>query len=93
MELHDRFEAVNDDYLKFEKIENKKSTRPDIHAFILLNEIFPGSRDMVCASGHDNIWLDVDLDDCEKLTDGQILELVRCGVMTDEESGSLAMFT
>ena len=93
MEIHDRFEAVTDDYLKFDRVENKLSTRSDIHAFILLNEIFPGTRDMVCASGHDNIWLDVGSEDCDKLTDDQVLELVRCGVMFDEESGSLSMFT
>ena len=93
MELHDRFEAVNDEYGNFHNVENKLSTRPDIHTFILLNEIFPGTRDMVCASGHDNIWLDPESDDLDKLTDEQILDLVRCGVMHDSESDNLNMFT
>lgn len=93
MNIHDRFEAVTDEYLKFDRVENKLSTRPDIHAFILLNEIFPGTRDMVSASGHDNIWLDVDSEVCDKLTDNQILELARCGVMFDEDSDCLSMFT
>jgi hypothetical protein len=92
MELHDRFEAVNEEYGKFCNVENKLSTRPDIHAFILLNEIFPYSRDMVCAASHDVIYLEPDCDQIGKLTDEQILDLVRCGVMHDEENESLMMF-
>lgn len=94
MSLHDRFEAVNDEYLKFERVENKRSNRPDLHAFLLLDELQPNTRDMVSASEHDEIWLDID---CEKLletiTDAQILELVRCGVLYYEDSDSLGMFT
>ena len=93
MGIHERFEQVHDDFLKFELVGNKLSTRPDIHAFILLNEIFPDNRDIVCAAGHDVIWLDVDGEKIASLNDDQVLELTRCGVMHDEESDSLSMFT
>jgi hypothetical protein len=93
MDIHEKFEQVDDDYLKFDLIENKLSTRPDIHAFILLDEIFPDKRDMVCAAGHDIIWLDVEYEQLEALSDDQILELTRCGVRHDKESGLLSMFT
>jgi len=92
MELHDRFEAVNEEYGKFCNVENKLSSRQDLHAFILLNNIFPDHRDMVCAASHDVIYLEPDSDQIEKLTDEQILDLVRCGVMHDEENDSLTMF-
>ena len=93
MEIHDRFEAVNDEYGNFCNVRNKLSTRSDIHAFILLNNIFPDSRDMVCAASHDAIFLEPDSYQIEQLTDEQILDLVRCGVMHDEENESLSMLT
>ena len=94
IKLRDLFEKYGDEYIRFERIENKKSSRPDIHAMILLNEIVPGDRDIVSASEHDEFWLDID---CEKLaeiiTDEQVIELRRCGVHYDEEVDSLGMFT
>jgi hypothetical protein len=93
MDTHERFEAFNDDYLKFDRIENKRNQRPDLHAWLLLDELFPNpGRDMVAAAEHDEIWLDVDGKKLEKLTDEQILELVRCGVRYDSKYNCLAMF-
>jgi hypothetical protein len=87
-----RFEAFDDDYLCFEKVENKRSKRADLHAFILLDEFFPGKDDIICASEHDEIYLSIGNEDVEKLTDKQILELTRCGVRLDSD-GCLCMFT
>jgi hypothetical protein len=44
MDIDARFESVNDDYLKFDLVENKRSQRPDLNAFILLDEISPSPR-------------------------------------------------
>lgn len=72
-------------------VENKRSKRPDLHAFLLLESIFPGrDGDIVCHAEHDQIWLDFDEDDSEKLTDEQIVELSACGVFYNEDS--LSMF-
>lgn len=93
MNIYDRFEAVNDDYLKFDRVENKRSQRPDLHAFILLDDLFPNNgNDIVCSAGHDEIWLDFEGNKLNDLTDEQILELTRCGVRYDSECDSLAMF-
>lgn len=90
---HERFEAVNGEYLEFGRIENKRSQRPDMHAWLLLDELFPNpGRDMVSAAEHDEIYLDVKGWKLEKLTDDQILELVRCGVMHSDEHDCLWMF-
>ncbi len=90
---HERFEAVNDDYLKFDRIENKRNQRPDLHAWLLLDELYPNpGYGMVSAAGHDEIWLDVEGEKLESLTDDQILELVRCGVRHDSEHDCLVMF-
>jgi len=93
MTLHDRFEANDGEYLKFELVENKKSTRPDLHAFLMLEELFPTTADayIVCHAQHDQIWLDYAGNELHKLTDDQIIELTRCGVLVDSEDDSLYM--
>lgn len=92
MQVVEFFEACEDDFLKFDAIEQKLSSRPDIHAFILLNEICPNTRDIVCSAEHDVIYLDVSLEDLEgKATLEQVRDLVRCGVMV-EDGEYLAMF-
>ena len=93
LNLAEVFEKFDDDYIKFERIENKLSGRPDLHAFLLLDKLMPGTRDMVSAAEHDEIYLDVD---CEKLaevaSEHDILALTRCGVRYDEDTDSLCMF-
>lgn len=93
MTLHERFEAVNDDYLKFDRVENKRSQRPDLHAFLLLDDLFPNAgHDMVSSAEHDEFYLEPSGDKLDLLTDEHILELTRCGVRHDDELECLAMF-
>ncbi len=93
MTLHDRFEAVNDDFLKFERIDKPRHRRPDLCAFILLDELVPGTSDIVSAAEHDEIFLDVDCDKLQAIaSDDNILELVRCGVRFNREYHCLCMF-
>lgn len=93
MNLHERFEQFAEDFLDFDKVENQRSTRRDIHAFLLLNELQPGKRPIVSASEHDEFFLDVDCANlADVVTDDQIRELVRCGVRCDGSYDSLCMF-
>jgi len=80
------FEKFDDDFLKFDLIENKMSNRTDLHAFMMLDKLFPGTGGMVSAAEHDEIYLDVDEDDFEKsdITEYQVRDLVRCGVRLGE---------
>jgi hypothetical protein len=91
-EIFKKFEE--NDYLEFEEVENKRSNRRDLHAFLLLDELFPIAidrhDDMISAAEHDEFYLDVSWGNIEKLTDDQILELTRCGVRCDEDA--LCMF-
>ena len=84
MNVHDRFEQFDDDFLKFDRITNKKTNRPDLHAFLLLDEIFTEPHGIIQADEHDKIFLDIDEEKSSKLTDDQILEIVRCGVRYSE---------
>lgn len=94
LELCERFEAVEDEYRKFDRVKNKRSKRADLHAFMLLDELFPNTKlgKIVTGARHDEIWLGVELEDIDKLTDDQIIELSRCGVMYDDECDCLSMF-
>jgi len=91
--LSEVFLKFEDEYHKFDLIENKPSKRPDLCAFLLLDKIIPGNSDIVGAAEHDEIYLGVD---CEVLseiaTEDDILYLVRCGVIYNEEYDSLSMF-
>lgn len=78
---------------EFSSIENKRSERRDLHAFILLAELFPGDGDIVADAGHEKIYLDFGGAESERLTDDQIIELSRCGVLFEDEADSLYMFT
>lgn len=91
--LYELFEKHNDIYLKFEEvIENPRSRRPDLHAFLLLDELMPENRDIVNAAEHDVIYLDIDVDELEKVvSEDHIKELVACGVSFDSEYDCLSM--
>jgi len=85
MTIHERFEQFEGEFLKFDRVKNKRSKRPDLHAFIVLDELFPDTRDMVSGAEHDEIFLSVDLGEFHaKVSDDHILELVRCGVLVTE---------
>lgn len=93
-EMIEAFERFSSEYIKFEEIENKLSTRADMHAFILLTTLVPGdSRDIVAAAEHDEICLDVDLNKlAEVITEDSVRDLVRCGVSYNDEYDCLYMF-
>ena len=95
IDLYEFFEKHNDEYIKFERIENKRSARPDLHAFLLLEELVPTKNyeDMVSAAEHDEIWLEVDPKKvAEVATEEHLIELIRCGVRYDRDIDSFAMF-
>lgn len=93
IDLKATFESFQDSPRDFAYVKNKKSNRTDLHAFMLLDSLVPGTRDMVTGAEHDEIFLNVDLDNlAEKITEDQVLDLVRCGVMYNDEFECLSMF-
>lgn len=94
LDIEETFAQLADsEFLNFDLVENKLHTRPDLHAFLLLDNLVPGTRDMVDDADHDIIYLSTDIEELAKVaTIDHIRELSRCGVMFDEEAGSLAMF-
>lgn len=83
----------DDEFLKFDRIENPRSKRPDLHAFLLLDELVPGTSDMIAAAEHDEFFIQVSPEALAKVaTVEQVRELSRCGVRYDSSNDSLAMF-
>jgi hypothetical protein len=90
-EMIDFAEENNEEYIKFEKVENKLHNRPDVNAFLLLDKLIPGNRPIIIGAGYDEYWLEPDLEELAKvITKENILDLIRCGVRFDAEG--LAMF-
>ena len=96
MEIRERFEQYEDEFMEFGRIKDPPHLRPDVCAFIVLDRLVPPpfpKREMVCAAEHDEIYLDVDPAKLtEVASDDDIKLLVRCGVRYDESTDSLAMF-
>lgn len=94
MHMHELFEKHNDEFLEFKRIPktDRPSERPDLCAFLYLDKLFPGKRDMVCSAEHDEIWLDVESKHLKKLSENDVIYLTRCGVRWDSNNDSLAMF-
>jgi hypothetical protein len=81
-EVRELFSKHSDEeYLEFERVPQKLSQRPDLHAFLLLESLFPRDRDMVRSARHGQFWLDVDIDEFAPVaTEPLIVELLRCGI-------------
>lgn len=82
------FEKHDHEFLKFSRVENKFSQRPDMHAFILLDRFFPGTQDMIQCAEHDEYFL-AHFDFAE-LTEAQIIDLIRAGCMWQD--GGIRLF-
>lgn len=86
-------EEIADEFLKFERVKHKRNTRPDLHAFLLLDALIPGDEDIICGASHDEIYLNIDVAKLlDAATKDQLIELHRCGVLYDEDSDGLIMY-
>lgn len=93
-ELETLFKKHDDEFLKFDRVQTGKHKRPDLCAFILLDKIMPDTVDIVCHAEHDEVFLGIDVDKlAERITEEQVLYLIRCGVFLDQYHCCLAMFT
>lgn len=83
--------------------EFRVASRNDINAFILLDKLLPHTPsvhgnhtyygDMVSCAEHDEIWLDVELEELAKvITETQVRVLSALGVHLDSHNESLHMF-
>lgn len=93
-EIKALYEKYEDDFLEFEKVENKKSKRVDIHAMLLMDELVPGDENIVSAASHDMIYFGVDAKVLARvMTEEHVLELIRCGVSFSSDENCFYKFT
>ncbi len=93
-DLRELFEKHHEEYLRFERITIKRCNRPDLHAFLLLEELVPGDTDIVSDARHDEIFLGVEVKDLARIvTEAQVVELLRCGVSWEPKYDCLYMLT
>lgn len=94
MNLKELFEKHDGEYGHFERVQNKLSDKPDLHAFLLLNKTCQSTKgDLITAAEHDKIWLGTLIASFEtNATEEIVVELIRCGVMFDDQFQSFSMF-
>ncbi len=86
------FEKHNEEYRKFDRINKPLSRRPDLCAFLLLDKLYPGIVNIIAASEHDEIYLDIESTNIEHASEADIIDLIRCGVRYNSYMESLCMF-
>lgn len=93
MTVKELFDKHDDEHLKFERIPDHERPykQPDLCAFVYLAGKLPCVGDVVSDASHDEIYLG--FEELERLTEEDVLYIVRCGVMYDEDNDCLWMFT
>ena len=91
-----RFEQFEDDCQNFQAVLNPLHRRPDIAAFLLLDQLLPKHGTGACmleSAEHDIVFLDVEPKDLNRVaSDDNIRDLIRCGVGYDSEIERLFMY-
>lgn len=84
---------LDSEFLNFKAVQARRSNRPDLHAFSLLDALVPDERDIIGGADHDIVYIDVNVEKlAEVITLDQIIELKRCGVHWSSDGDGLAMF-
>ncbi len=96
LNIEELFEKHDDEYIKFDRVQNPRHSRPDLCAFLMLHDLSPAKkpgRDMISSAEHDEIWLDIDVDQvAENATEEDIITLIRCGIRFDTDNWAFALF-
>ena len=53
-QLIEEFGRFSGEYGHFERVANPRSRRPDLHAFLLIDELVPGEQDLISAVENDS---------------------------------------
>ena len=87
------FDNHASEFAKFELVENKLSSRADLHGMMLLDRLDPGRDYILAAAEHDQIWFGADPETVARnATEDDLLVLMRCGVLLADDGDSFSMF-
>jgi len=84
--LIELFEKHEDKYLKDKYIKYTVTKRPDLHAFLIIDQLCPGTCDLISAAEHDTYYISVEFEELAKnITEDHVIELIACGVLYESE--------
>ncbi|MCP4342085.1 MAG: hypothetical protein GY799_25185 [Desulfobulbaceae bacterium] len=89
------FEKHKGEYRHFERVSLPLSNRPDMHALKCLDSLFPtepGESVMIGEVCNEGIYFELTKEQISLLSEGQVINLTRCGVIYDEERKLLMMY-
>lgn len=87
-EMESLFNKHSGEYIKFERIVSPRHRRPDLCAFLMIDDLIPGSQDLIGCAEHDEFYLSVTTEDlAEAITEDIIKDLIRCGLQLDKRNG------
>lgn len=96
LNLKDAFKNFEDDFLDFDSLIERLSSRPDLNAFTLLDKLIPSKNNqaIISASRYQEYYLSIDVKELEKvITEKEVQALVRCGVRYDTTYNALCLFS
>lgn len=85
MTTQEQFEKFQGEFLKFDRVVNKRSNRRDLHAFLMIDEKYPSHSTIVESAEDSEIFIGIPSE--ETFTDDEVIELIRCGVRWEESVG------
>ena len=90
-DLAEWFNVNFDEYLHFERVDDKITNRPDLEALLMLDKQYDSNVGILGGVNYEEVFLNVDLNKID-LTEDDVIKLLRCGVRYDSDSESLSMF-
>lgn len=90
-DLKEFFDANFDEYLHFERVENKTTNRPDMEAFLMLDKQYNSNIGIIGSAIYEEVCLNVDIDKID-LTEDDVIKLLRCGIRFNSDYDCLSMF-
>ncbi len=81
------------EYREFDRVVQKRSQRPDLHAFLMVDELVGGDDPLIATTQAGTVYLNVVASDLAKagVSEDVVIELLRCGVVLDHGSDWLCL--
>lgn len=89
----EELEALFEKHSDTEYLKRKGDGPNDLAAFIRIQNLVGGDKDIIAAAEHDEYWLSTDPTElAEAASEEDVIFLIRCGVRYDEDTESFAFF-
>ncbi len=86
-----KFEELTEEYLKFERIPDKLHICPTLCGYLKVASLYKNPAKFSVAAEHDVVYMGW-LDDLRKVTEEDIVYLLRCGISFNDETNCFMDF-